>query len=915
MKKRTLFLVLASFVLLGVVFQTAALAAAENWVFEKTLPGEPYYYFKTPTALDFDADGNIYTVETGVEGGAYFRIKKYNSEGILDTSWGGGDGIIGVGPPAAFDIAVTPSGELFVPDIIDYSIKKYDASGVLDTSWGTGGMIDTYGPTNISIGEVHGIDLDGDGNIYFKDSENDHVVKLDANGDLDTTWGGGNGYIGSYGSGDDEFDGRYGSLTVTSDGVLYVTDSENHRVKKYTSAGVRDLTWGGGDGIIGTGSLGTGPDEFNVPVGLALKSDGSLYVSDPLNGRVKRYDANGVLDLTWGGGDGMLDDTGDTKLFDFCYGLEIDSSDNLYIADLGVGRFIRYTDDGVLDTSWLDNGMLRSKKGDGSDRFNAPLTIAACEPTGAIYIVDTGNSRIKRILPDGSLDTSWGGGDGIIGQKGTGGLDFDAPSGLAVLSDGVFYVADTNNNRIKRYNLDGSLDTSWGGGDGIIDFSNPCGIALDADENLFVSSRNNNNIKKLTPDGSLDTSWGGGDGIVDSWAEGNAPKSLSNPNGLAIDIEGNLYVADSNNDRIVCFDADGEVDFEWGIDADGQIGSFNSGTDQLNYPRSIAFDYAGNLYVADTNNSRIVRFNSNGLLDTSWFADGIWEIPGTKSDTDQPYESVLGIAFYKGRLFSSWDDRILMLRDTVNMYDGIAGLADLKIDGKSISGFSESTTDYTVTVPYGRDYVKIDAAGNSYVKKVTGTGYRSLSSNTTTFSVVANAVDNSTKVYTVTVKVAGMSTSWFDVTADSVMIDESGLSLLVPSGENQSIMIRITMSDGKYKEFPIIITAQAQSGEAKPVPQPTSTEPIPNAGDTSSESETVVADAGDTSPESETVVADVGDTSSESESVVADADVIKNIIGQPESVFPWWWILVGVLAMCSIGLGFWVFLLKRIKNK
>lgn len=145
----------------------------------------------------------------------------------------------------------------------------------------------------------------------------------------------------------------------------------------------------------------------------------------------------------------------------------------------------------------------------------------ACDAAGNLYVVDMYYDRIKRYTPDGVLDTSWGG-DGIVGGvNGSGLIDFDGISDITVDSSGNVYVSVIENHRVKRYTSNGMLDTSWGGGDAIIgglglgagQFNGVSGGSVDSSGHLYVADLFGWSIERYTDTGELDTSWCG-DGVM-----------------------------------------------------------------------------------------------------------------------------------------------------------------------------------------------------------------------------------------------------------------------------------------------------------------------------------------------------------------------------------------------------------------
>jgi sugar lactone lactonase YvrE len=157
------------------------------------------------------------------------------------------------------------------------------------------------------------------------------------------------------------------------------------------------------------------------------------------------------------------------------------------------------------------------------------------------------------------------------------------------------YVVDTNNNRIQKFNSNGTFITKWGSrGTSDGQFSHAQGIAIDSNDNVYVVDTNNNRIQKFNSNGTFITKWG---------SKGANDGQLHNPHGIAIDSSNNVYVADYSNNRIQKFNSNGTFMAKWG----------SRGTDdgQFKYPAGIAIDSSNNIYVVDYANCRIQKFKRN----------------------------------------------------------------------------------------------------------------------------------------------------------------------------------------------------------------------------------------------------------------------------------------------------------------
>jgi len=282
------------------------------------------------------------------------------------------------------------------------------------------------------------------------------------------------------------------------------------------------------------------------------------------------------------------------------FGVALDTSCNLYVADSANHRIAKISPNGDTLAQWGTDGR-------GVGQFHRPGAVAL-DTAGNIYVADSGNDRIVKLSPDGQVAATWGkctpGVPPCSPSPGDGPAEFFGPNGIAVDGSGNVYVAESVNNRVQKLSSGGQSLARWGAhGTAPGQFDSPWAVTLDAAGNIYVSDLNNNRIEKLSPSGDPLLQFGG--------TPGADAGEMKQPRGVAVDAQGNVYVADTQNHRIEQFAADGSFTGQWRRCEDGpdpcQIPNSGKGPGEFFYPRGLVADDAGQLYVADTSNNRVQR--------------------------------------------------------------------------------------------------------------------------------------------------------------------------------------------------------------------------------------------------------------------------------------------------------------------
>ena len=295
--------------------------------------------------------------------------------------------------------------------------------------------------------------------------------------------------------------------------------------------------------------------KFNNPSGIVIDTEGNLFVSDYSNHCIRKITPRGVVSTYAGTGQPGASNGYRLKAgFNHPYGLAIDSEGNLYVGDVANHRIRKISPDGMVTT-------LAGKRKGFSDRqgelamFNHPYGVAV-DQNKNVYVADSYNNKIRKVAPDGTTTTVAGSGnDGFVDGLGAG-AEFYVPIGIVTDAEGNLFVGDEGNSSVRKITPDGSVTTLAGNGkfsfaDGIgrnAAFNAPGGIAIDAKGNLFVADYLNNCIRKVAPDGDVRK-------IAGNLKKGFADGVPSNaqfyyPFGIAVDNSGAIYVGDYFNHRV-----------------------------------------------------------------------------------------------------------------------------------------------------------------------------------------------------------------------------------------------------------------------------------------------------------------------------------------------------------------------------
>lgn len=414
-------------------------------------------------------------------------------------------------------------------------------------------------------------------------------------------------------------------------------------------------------------------------------------------------------------------------------GVCVDPNGNVYVADFNNHKIRKITPAGVVTT--VAGSVLGYLDGTGtSAKFNNPTGVAV-DNAGNLFVADSGNNRIRKITPGGIVSTFAGSTGGSADGLGTA-ANFSLPYGLCFDNAGNIYVADEGNNRIRKITAAGLVTTVAGSTYGYLDgtgtaaqFKNPTGVAVDNAGNLFVADSYNQRIRKITAAGVVTTFAGSG---ANGTADGTGTAAqFSYPTGICTDINNNLYVADYTNNLVrkitpagvVTALAGGTAGFDYGI---GYLVNFSN-------PNGVCVDSAGNVFVAEYNTNTIKKINTDNTV-----VNIAGSITGSAIDgTGTP------IQFIATRVCSDLSGNVYELEPTKNRIRKITPSGVVTTFAGGAAGFLDGTgTAAKFNFPEDMCYDPI--SGNIYVSDTENHRIRKISPNgvvTTLAGSVAGYLD------------------------------------------------------------------------------------------------------------------------------------------------------------------------------
>ncbi|WP_322755685.1 protein kinase domain-containing protein [Frankia sp. Cas3] len=601
-----------------------------------------------PTAVAAERTGTLYIADQNNQ-----RIRRIGTDGTISTVAGtgtgthgfagagedGGDG--GDGGPATHaqlagpsGVAVDNTGTLYIADSDNHRVRRVGTDGIISTIAGIGtyGFSGDGGPaTHAQLSNPTGVTVDNTGTLYIADQNNHRIRRVSTNGTITTVTG-----TGTYGFAGDSGPATHAQLayptgvTVDNTGTLYIADRNSKRVRRVGTDGTITTVAGTGTyGFAGDGGPATDA-QLAYPTGVAVDNTGTLYIADQNNQRIRRVSTDGTITTVAGTGTyGFAGDGGPATHAQLTHpsGVAVDNTGTLYIADQNSNCVRRIGTDGRI-TTVAGTGTF-GYSGDGGPATHAQLahpTAVAVDNTGTLYIADQ-FSRIRKVGTDGTITTVAG--TGIFGYSGDGGPATHAqlayPTGVTVDNTGTLYIADQNNQRIRRVSTDGTITTVAGtgtygfAGDGgpaaHAQLAYPTGVAVDNTGTLYIADGNSNRVRRIGTDGTITTVAGTGTYGYSGDGGPAIHAQLAHPTGVAVDNTGTLYIADQYNNCVRRIGTDGTITTVagTGTGTPGYSGDGGPATHaQLAHPTGVAVDNTGTLYIADQNSNRVRRVSTDG---------------------------------------------------------------------------------------------------------------------------------------------------------------------------------------------------------------------------------------------------------------------------------------------------------------
>ncbi|MGA7398686.1 MAG: hypothetical protein WBW38_01605 [Candidatus Sulfotelmatobacter sp.] len=632
---------------------------------------------------------------------------------------------------------------------------------------------------NASIGYPGGVALDAAGNAYIADSHSSHIFKVDTKNNLTVVAGNGtHGYSGDGGPATSAaLDGPEG-VFVDASGNIFIADTQNSVIREVTASNGNIITVAGTGvaGYSGDGGLATSAQLYD-PYGIFVDSAENIFIADTDNCLIRKVSGGNISTIAGNplatptpcsyAGDGGL---ATSAQLDEPFGVFVDGSGNIFIADTQ-NSVIRVVNPGTQPITIaqivIQSGDIQTVagtyyvSGEGAPcNFTGdtgPATSAyLCQPTGVfvdgsenIFIADTDNYAIREVATTGTITT-------VAGTLGTAGYTGDNtaatsatlnyPSSVVVDSSGDIFIADTDNFVIREVTASNSFiqtiignnTLSYSGDSGLAvnaELSSPASVSVDSAGDIFIADSENSAIREVvTASGDIQTAAGSiticasstapcGDGAAATSAQ------LNNPQGVFLDASGNIYIADTEDNRIRVVNTTTATITVAGVAIPSLTIATVAGTGTAGYlgdtaaaisaelsgPYGVFVDSTGNIYIADTGNNVIREVSSAGII-TTVVGNNTECTPAGATCGDGGAPTSAQLNFPAGVFLDAaedifiadtFDNRIRQVTASTGTITTVAGTG-----ARGYSGDGSAATSAVLDTPYG---VFVDTAGDIFI--------------------------------------------------------------------------------------------------------------------------------------------------------------------------------------------------------
>ncbi|HQU41649.1 MAG TPA: hypothetical protein PK867_02510 [Pirellulales bacterium] len=614
-------------------------------------------------------------------GGFRADVVRYNTDGSLDATFGNNGEVVFAFSKSTYynepaGVAMDASGHIIVAGNVygtEISVARLNSNGSFDASFGNGGIaLDQLGAAAAAFDQATSVAVDSSGRILVAGNASDTprygqqfaVARLNADGSVDSSFGGDGAATVSYGTGLDEYDSP-SSVALDSAGHIVLAGTaangtgSSFAVARFNSDGTLDTTFNNtGKAVLQQFGDSSGEWQDDYGSSLAIDASDDIVVAGTAEGSfsdgygqrfaVARLTASGALDSGFGtNGKAIVTFTSGVPEYDWAAGVALDSSGHIVVAGTVNGsayadeiRFAvaRLNSDGSLDTSFAGAGKTTISFAGGYNYYNAAGV--ALDSNGHIVLAGTLSSEygfssnaigVVRLNTGGSLDGTWGSG-GLVTTSVVD-LSGDSASNMTITQpDGKIVVVGTSaapigptRLAVTRYNPDGTLDSTFGqGGKAVFDYSSgvflsgASTVALDSQGRIliagdtFAGHGSHFAVVRLNADGSPDTTFAsGGEAVLPQFGNtdfGNFENDF--PAGLAIDSSGRIVLAgtayssyDSSEIAVARLNADGSLDTSFANSGEETISGFTNSSYESDTASGVVIDSSERIVVAGTSHS------------------------------------------------------------------------------------------------------------------------------------------------------------------------------------------------------------------------------------------------------------------------------------------------------------------------